>query len=70
MLPRHDVLTLITPYVDDLVSEDQHDLGWMVWHLSQDDREFKQHGVVHDLPPCRPDHMYATGRADAGAEAV
>lgn len=44
MLPRHDVLTLITPYVDDLASEDQHDLSWMVWHLFQDAREFEQHG--------------------------
>jgi hypothetical protein len=44
MLPRHDVLTLITPYVDDLVSADQHDLSWMIWHLFQDAREFEQHG--------------------------
>jgi hypothetical protein len=36
LLPRSDVAELITPYVDDLTPEDQHDLSWMVWHLFQD----------------------------------
>ena len=34
--PRSDVADLIAPYVDDLDPEDQHALGWMVWHLFQD----------------------------------
>ncbi|MEI8165955.1 MAG: hypothetical protein WCG26_06235 [Chloroflexales bacterium] len=39
VLPRSDVAELITPYIDDLVSEDQHDLSWLVWHLFQDASE-------------------------------
>jgi hypothetical protein len=39
MLPRSDVYALISPYIDDLTSEDQQDLSWIVWHLFQDARE-------------------------------
>jgi hypothetical protein len=39
MLPRNDVLALITPYTDDLTAEDQQDLSWIIWHLFQDARE-------------------------------
>ncbi len=44
MLPRNDVFALITPYVNDLAAEDQHDLSWVVWHLFQDAREFEHQG--------------------------
>lgn len=43
-LPRTDVLSLITPYVDDLADQDQQDLSWMIWHLFQDAREMELHG--------------------------
>lgn len=39
MLPRGDVYELIAPYIDDLTTEDQQDLSWIVWHLFQDARE-------------------------------
>jgi hypothetical protein len=42
MLPRTDVYDLIISYVDDLASEDQLDLSWMVWHLFQDACEMEQ----------------------------
>lgn len=39
MLPRADVLELISSYIDDLTPQDQHDLSWMIWHLFQDAHE-------------------------------
>lgn len=44
MLPRTDVFQLIAPYIDDLATEDQQDLAWMVWHLFQDALEVEMHG--------------------------
>ncbi len=41
LLPRTDVAELIRAYVDDLGSEDQHDVSWMIWHLFQDAREME-----------------------------
>lgn len=44
MLPRSDVAELIRGYVDDLSSEDQHDISWIIWHLFQDAREMASAG--------------------------
>ena len=44
MLPRSDVLELIGPYIDDLASEDQRAVSWVVWHLFQDAHELEKHG--------------------------
>jgi hypothetical protein len=44
MLPRTDVMSLIEPYIDDIVLEDRQDLSWMVWHLFQDARELELQG--------------------------
>lgn len=41
MLPRSDVHQLISPYIDDLAGEDQHDVSWVIWHLFQDAREME-----------------------------
>lgn len=38
-LQRSDIAELIAPYVQDLVTEDQHDISWLVWHLFQDARD-------------------------------
>jgi hypothetical protein len=43
MLPRSDVFELIVPYVDDLATEDQNALSWVVWHLFQDAHELESH---------------------------
>ncbi len=43
LLPRSDVVDLITPYISDLTAADQHDLAWIVWHLFQDAREIDAH---------------------------
>jgi hypothetical protein len=44
LLPRADVLSLITPYIDDLAPEDQQDLSWIIWHLFQEAHELDAHG--------------------------
>ncbi len=43
-LARADVLALIGPYIDDLTTEDQQDLSWVIWHLFQDAHELELHG--------------------------
>ena len=42
LLSRYDIIELISPYIDDLVPEDQRALSWMVWHLFQEAREMEQ----------------------------
>ncbi|NJN15582.1 MAG: hypothetical protein HC822_04440 [Oscillochloris sp.] len=43
-LPRADVVELIESYINDLTSEDQRTVGWMVWHLFQEAREMELNG--------------------------
>lgn len=43
-LSRTDIISLITPYIDDLTRQDQEDLSWMVWHLFQDAHEMERYG--------------------------
>lgn len=35
-LSRQDVAELITPYVQDLTTEDQRSVAWLVWDLFQE----------------------------------
>lgn len=43
-LSRHDVSELVSPYIDDLVTDDQRALPWLVWHLFQDAFELEHEG--------------------------
>ena len=40
-LTRQDVAELIEPYTEDLVSEDQHMLPWLIWNLLQEGMEIE-----------------------------
>lgn len=44
MLTRGDVVELVTPYIDDLSTEDQRAVPWLVWHLFQDALEAELNG--------------------------
>jgi hypothetical protein len=38
-LTRSDIAELLQPYIEDLASDDQKALPWIVWHLFQEARE-------------------------------
>jgi hypothetical protein len=40
-LTRQDVAELIERYTEDLVSEDQHMLPWLIWNLLQEGMEIE-----------------------------
>jgi hypothetical protein len=41
LLARADVAQLVEPFVDDLLTEDQQDVAWIVWHLFQEACEWE-----------------------------
>ncbi|NJO08214.1 MAG: hypothetical protein HC876_23410 [Chloroflexaceae bacterium] len=38
-LHRIDIAELVAPYIDDLTTDDQKAIHWMIWHLFQDARD-------------------------------
>lgn len=41
-LSRSDVSELVAPYTDDLVSDDQRAVPWLIWHLFQEAYELER----------------------------
>lgn len=41
MLQRPDIAELVAVYIDDLTSDDQRIIPWMIWHLFQDALELE-----------------------------